>query len=78
MFRFAHDAAGVSAHPPHRSAGRGLERLMWFPCGYWAFAVWYLRDKAIRADGINFDPKGSTTVESASPGQPVFHKLFKG
>jgi len=51
---------------------------MWFPCGYWAFAVWYLRDKAIRADGINFDPKGSTTVESASPGQPVFHKLFKG
>jgi hypothetical protein len=59
-----------------------MERLMWFPREYLAFAVWYLRDKGHVVMGDNSDyvltSSGVDFVEKNSQKHAVFHKLLKG
>ena len=59
-----------------------LEKLMWFPREYLAFAIWYLRNKGFVVMGDHSDyvltAEGADNIEANYPRNKVFHKLLRG
>jgi hypothetical protein len=59
-----------------------LEKLMWFPREYLAFAIWYLRNKGFVQTGEHSDyvltAEGADFMEANYPRNKVFHKLLRG